>query len=359
MLIKNKSISNLIRFTNHYFGWRNWAVLAYNSIMENMFVIFYILLRQEAYSSKYVFYFFIFLFFSSFCTTYGYLVNDLGDKNLDELHGKSNTFRDDSYPKAYLIVLFFLLLAILFSLPFIKNSLFLTTFIIWLSIATAYSLKPFRLKEKGKTGLIFVVIAQRFLPALLIFIAFGYYEWVDLIIFSSYIFFRGLSSDLNHQLEDFEKDYETGTETYAVKSGSEKTTKLFWFSLDAERILLILCLLLMLLKLTHINFYSIPIILPIFILHIFLCCFFWIKIVLIDKKTAANPFDPGRKDVLQFIHHAFPSVVLPLYLLMILVFKQIEFLSILISFILVRRLFSFKLILNSYPARFMISLIQK
>jgi len=351
MLNLNRYISITTRFINHYLGWRNWAVLVYNSIMENMFVIFYIALRQEQYSLLFITYFFLFLLFSSFCTTYGYLINDFGDKELDKLHGKDNTFKNDSNLKASLIVLFFLFLAILFSMPFIKSPLFIVLGLSWLSIATAYSIKPFRLKEKGKTGLIFVVIAQRVLPILIVFSAFNHYNWLDCIVLTIYIFFRGLSSDLNHQIEDFNNDLETKTDTFAVVEGKRKTRKIFHLSLEMEKALLFVCLSVMVIKLSHFEICKMPVLLPLFIFYILLYCWSWLKIKLHGRGLDVNPFTPGKKNIFQFIHHTFPSVLLPFYLLILLVSHSLLFLVILLFFVIVRKIYSFELIKNNFLIR--------
>jgi len=339
-----------VHFINHYVGWRNWAVLVYNSVMENMFVIFFIALRKELYTPKFIMEFIVFLLFSSFCTTYGYLINDLGDKELDASHGKDNTFKSDSYLKACLIVLFFFLISVVFSFPFILNPFFLQVFIVWLLITTAYSIKPFRLKEKGKIGLIFVVIAQRGLPTLLIFFAFNYYEVIDIIIFTSYIFFRGLSSDLNHQLEDYKNDYITKTKTYAVETGFNKTKKAFVISLEIERVSLVLCILIMFFRLNKFHFYNIPLLLPLLLITLFMYGII-IKKKLSDNELNINPFISKEKDIFQFIHHGFPSVVLPLFLLLILITKRPIFIGILVFYIFIRRLYSIDIIKNSYPFR--------
>jgi len=282
--------------------------MVYNSVIENMFVLFYIALRQQLYSMQFILHFAIFLLFSSFCTTYGYLINDLGDIELDKLHGKDNTFKDDTKIKSFLIVLLFLMLSIISSLPFTDNPFFLILFICWLCIATAYSVKPFRLKKRGKVGLIFVVIAQRVLPALLIFSAFKHYEWIDVLVFTFYIFFRGLSSDLNHQLEDFQKDAGTETGTYAVKAGLEKAHKIFRLSLEIEKGLFIICLLLIFFKLKNLQLFGIPLILPVLLVYLLFYIFTWMKRIKHKTKINLNPFTSGRKDMFQFIYHPFFSI---------------------------------------------------
>lgn len=341
----------MLHFIEKYFGWRNWSVLVYNSVIENMFLVFYIALSDQLYSLTFIADFFIFLLFSSFCTTYGYLVNDLADKELDILHGKENTFKGDSNLKAVCIVFSFLLLSILTGLHFINNPLFLPLWLSWFLIATAYSIKPIRLKERGKVGLIFVVIAQRILPALLIFSAFRHYNWVDMVVFATYILFRGLSSELNHQLEDYHKDSATNTDTYAVQAGLKKGQKIFRLSLESEKFLLFICLLLIYNKLSHIEFKGLSLILPILVLYFFLYGLSWIKIMRQGIDIDINPFSPGRKDIFQFIHHTFPSVVLAFYLLLLLAYKKWLFIPIVFLFVILRKLYSLELIRNSFPVR--------
>jgi 4-hydroxybenzoate polyprenyltransferase len=295
--------------------------------------------------------FFLFLLFSVFSTTYGYLINDLTDKELDKLHGKRNTFENDSRPKAFYIVLFFLTLSILFGFRFLKNPFFLPLWVCWGLVATFYSLKPIRLKERGKVGLFFVVFAQRILPALLIFAAFNHYALTDVIVFTAYIFFRGLSSDLNHQLEDYLNDSGTGTGTYAVTAGLQKAKKVFRFSLESEKSLLIVCLVVMYLKIRGFEIYGISLLLPIVFIYLVLYALNLFEIKSKGADVDINPFVPGRKNIFQFIHHAFPSVVLPFYLLAMLVFKEWMFISILIIFVVFKRMYSPSLILNSFPVQ--------
>jgi hypothetical protein len=211
----------------------------------------------------------------------------------------------------------------------------------WGLLATSYSVKPIRLKERGKIGLIFVVLTQRVLPTLILFAAFGYYDWMDVAVFTTYILFRGLSSDLNHQLEDYERDRYTDTNTYAIRSGFQTAKKVFHFSLEAEKILLILCLGTMYLKLPQYKVYGVSLLLPVLVVYIVLCGLTWWQIRSSGEGFDMNPFIPGRKDIFQFIHHAFPSVLL-------LVYESWIFIIILIFLIIYRKIYSIELIKNSF-----------
>lgn len=332
-----------------YLGWRDWAVFRYNSVLENIFLFFYIALKGRLFSQAFLADFLLFLAFSVFSTTYGYLVNDLGDRELDRLHGKPNTFRDDSFGRSVSVVLVSLLLCAAAGIRFADRPCFLPLWIAWGLVATFYSLKPLRLKERGRTGLFFVVVAQRVLPALLIFAAFRHEDRLDVAVFTLYVFFRGLSSDLNHQLEDHGNDSLTETKTYAVSAGFRKAWRLFRFSLTAERALLLACLLVMCVSVPGVDLFGVSMILPVLLLYLLV---FWM--CRREDRSAgpgreANPFVPGTRNVVQFAHHGFPSVVLPFWLLILLAFEAWIFAPVLLAFAVWRRLYSPGLWRGSFP----------
>ncbi|MCP4373554.1 MAG: hypothetical protein GY797_36440, partial [Deltaproteobacteria bacterium] len=159
-----------------------------------------------------------------------------------------------------------------------------------------------------------------------------------------------------HQLEDFRKDRETQTETYAVQAGQQKAQKVFRVSLEIEKALLVVCLVLMYLELPELELYGISLLLPALLGCLLLYGINWWKIVSQRGNIDVNPFIPGRKDIFQFIHHAFPSVILPFYLLLLLVFKGWAFVIIIAFFIVFRKLYSLELIRNSFPVRMILSL---
>ncbi|HVN96225.1 MAG TPA: UbiA family prenyltransferase [Syntrophorhabdaceae bacterium] len=347
MLKRNRLISGFIQFANRYFGWRGWAVLTYNSVIENVFLFFYIALQKKLSGKWFLFYFFTFFLFSAASTTYGYLVNDFADKELDLFHGKDNTFVSDSKTKAAFVVLLSLFLSIVFGMFFVRENFFLGLWICWALVATFYSLKPIRLKEKGKIGLFCVVIAQRVLPTLLIFAAFQYFRPPDVILFTIYIFFRGLSSDLNHQLEDYEKDADTGTGTYTVQAGFQKARKFFRFSLEAEKALLFICLINMCVQTGSLKSNPASFLFPLFAVYVVLYGLSWWQIVRHKGNVDVNPYVRGSRNVFHFIHHTFPSVLLPLYLLVLLALRDWTFAVPLLFLAVYRKLYSIELIQKS------------
>ena len=320
--MKSEILNKAVQFIDHYLGWRSWSVLVYNSVIENVFLIFYIAGRNQMYTIYFIIDFFVFFLFSMFSTTYGYLINDLADRELDMQHGKANTFINDSRAKAHAIVLLFFALSVIFGVPFFERPYFLTLWLLWLLLATIYSVKPIRLKERGKLGLIIVVLAQRVLPTLIIFAAFGYYDSLDIVIFTAYIFFRGLSSDVNHQLEDYRRDAATDTRTFTVEAGYHKAERILHLSLKAEKVLLLACLLIMYQKFPSPEVLGISLFLPLVVVYCTIYGLSWWQMRRHSGDMEINPFSRGGRNIFHILHHTFPSVLMPLCVLMLLMLRN-------------------------------------
>ncbi len=334
-----------------YIGWRNWAVFRYNSVFENLFILFLIALIDQHKELLFLRDSLLFLLFSIFATTYGYLINDYSDMELDRLHGKSNTFEEDSKQKAGLIVVLTLLLALLTSIPFWNRPYFVGLTIFWFLITTFYSLPPIRLKERGTANIIFVVMAQRLLPVLILFSVFTFWSHALVITILIYVFFRGLSSDLNHQLEDYENDLQTGTRTFVVSKGYQRVQKIFWVSLHLEKFLLVVVLI----QASFLFHFKQPVAKWIWgvTLAMYLSGLLW---YLLDKRQwEFNPFDAEVRSLNQFLHHAYPSVGLPVALNLILSIDYLPYLSLLLFQIFYRRLFSLEILTNN----FLVNLLMK
>lgn len=294
-----------------YVGWRNWAVVRYNAFFENIFVVFYIVLRSSGNEWDWLIHIVLFALLSISATTYGYLVNDLADIELDKKHGKNNTFADDSRGKALTVVWVVLLLTLALAAPFFYSVPFVVIFLLWLALSSAYSLPPFRLKEKGALGLVVVVFAQRLLPVLLVFAAFQFTNLYEITLLAVYVLFRGLSSDINHQVEDYRNDLATATNTFAVEQGIIKAQRMLRFTLEAEKILLLVILIYFSWILRSLGWYQYGILLLLFTPYIVLLFRSYGYIFTGNKNVDVNPFKEER-NMFQFLHHAYPSVVLAL-----------------------------------------------
>ncbi|GAB4366555.1 MAG: hypothetical protein Kow0042_06490 [Calditrichia bacterium] len=336
---------NLLTYPKIILGWRHWAVFHYNAFLENVFIVFYIALAIPDYSNQFIFHLLMFYLFSVFSTSYGYLVNDLADRQLDAEHGKENTFQHMSTSQAVSVVLSVLFISGGLAIPFLDNSIFIILWILWLLTATFYSLKPIRLKERGRLGLIVVVCSQRLLPALLVFAAFEYHRLLEIILFSAYTFFRGISSDLNHQLEDYHRDVQTATRTFVVQNGAQNARRIFHWILEIEKILLLFILIrIVLLFIQKYPAYWIGMA----ILTVVYISFYLVSLYQIGKGYDRNPFLKDQKNVFQFIHHPFPTIILPVVLCGFLLIHNFNYIFVIILFILNKGIFKKETLFNNF-----------
>ena len=331
-----------------YIGWRHWAVLNYNAVFENLFVVFYIALMDSRYDASFIIDSFVLIIFSILATTYGYLINDYSDIELDKKHGKANTFQNDSRIKAIGVIAVVGILNIISCYPFWQRKYFAVLAVTWFLIATFYSLKPIRLKERGTAGIVFVVMAQRVLPVLIIFSTFQFGKTGEILLITLYILFRGFSSDVNHQLQDYRHDKQTGTTTFAVSKGYRRVQRLFRFSLHSERVLLTIILVYMALSLPLNIWWGKGLFWILIAIYFVALIIYYFRAVRDEKERNRNPFEPNNRSLVQFLHHAYPSVVLPLGLNTILMLIYFPFLLLLLTQIMVKRLYSMDIIKNSF-----------
>ncbi len=306
-------------------SWRNWGIIRYNSIWQNLAALFYIALKGQLFNLTFIGQVGLFFLFSTIMTGYGYLINDLADIELDRRHGKSNVFHKTGKLRAAIIVLAALLVGALFGLPFLRRPGFLLIWALWTGAATFYSLPPLRLKTRGLPGLATTIIAQQTLPTALLFAAFG-----DLLSWGALIFIlfstaRGVSSDVSHQMRDWVNDAGTGTTTFAVRYGYNTVQTVYALSLEIERLALGGVMALLLFDLPPLTLlwsgWRMPMALPLVLLYapLYLLTFgrSW-RALHQGRLTAEDPYSEERqarvKDALHVIHHPLPSVLTPLYL---------------------------------------------
>ena len=335
-------------------GWRGWAVFLYNAFIENIFLVFYILLANRQFETVYLVDLLVFYLFSIFSTSYGFLVNDLGDRELDARHGKSNTFDGDSQGAAVFMVVATLATSAVFAWRFVEQSWFVGLWAAWVFTATAYSLPPFRLKEKGTLGLINVVAAQRLIPALLVYTVFNPVATVDLVLFTLYIWARGFASDIAHQLADYENDRETDTRTFAVSSGERRARRIFHIVLESEKVLLLAVLFRMVVMAVETPLLTYQVL---WLLLLIALPAYAYNLVQLRGGADRNPFLHGERNVFQFLHHAFPSVVMPMVLLLILCRFNPLYLLLVAVLAWNKGLFRREILLESYPVRLVRNLL--
>lgn len=298
-----------------YFSWRNWAVIEYNSMTENFFLFFYLALRHNIGGERFLLNLFLFYLFGAFATSYGYLVNDLGDRELDLRHGKPNVFHGDSTFRAIIVVLIAFLAANAVSLYFIRHTGFLPLWILWILLSTGYSLPPLRLKEKGFYGLMAVVPAQRIIPALLVLSVFGDFTSVDSFILICFVAVGGFMSDVKHQISDFALDASTGTETFVMQSGLNRAKMIFRYLLFANLLFQMLLYICACFFLPHIRIgvLKVPVAVPILIVYSIA-----LSIHIFFKKEYAQRYDPYiDRGLGHFIHLVLPTFYFPFFLIVL------------------------------------------
>lgn len=333
-----------------YLGWRNWSVFYYNSILENLFILFYIDLVKKEWTDSNLLNIGFYILFSIFATSYGYLINDFADMDLDAQHNKPNTFSDDSRQKSLFVVLLFFFLSIILSIEFINKTLFLPVMGVWFFFATFYSIKPVRFKERGLAGLIIIIVTQRVIPVVLVFLAFEYYKGVDIIIILILLFMRGAGSDIYHQIADSVNDSATDTKTFAVKYGIKKIKNLFRLVLISERIFLIFTLLLILWRLSYVQVLGMNFFISVLVLYILLLT---LLIFTRSKSDFPNPFSE-EKNIYQVIHLVFPNIILPFFLLIPLIQKNINYLVFILFYIVIYKLYKIETLKNSFVGKYFI-----
>ncbi len=172
--------------------------------------------------------------FISICSlaAFGYLVNDLSDITSDMKSNKTNLIGQISLVPRLILPFAFLLLSFL---PLIWNLYNVVTIIILLSnfiLASNYSLKPFRLKEKGLVGVLADALGVHTLPVIFIISVFydsyfiSYQESIVISILILWAIITGIRGILLHQILDIKNDKLSDTKTFATNVGIIATKKI-------------------------------------------------------------------------------------------------------------------------------------
>jgi len=217
-----------------YVRWPDWAL---SRIPMLCVVGSYLALVHGHMSGKSLRDFLVFTFvFASANSAFGFLINDLGDRELDRRHGKRNTFLELGTTKALGLIAGVIALMVLSGLPFLDRPRFASLWALWGLTAIAYSLPPFRLKERGAAGIAVSSVAQWTLPVLIAFAALHTGTARELWMFLLATTISGGTLELAHQRHDLPNDAITQTPTLAVNLGQKKIDRIYPWALWADRI---------------------------------------------------------------------------------------------------------------------------
>ena len=307
----------------HFLAWRSGGLIRYNSIWQNVAALFYVGLARQQFDLAYVRDVLLFLLFSLAGTAYGYLVNDLGDIELDRRAGKANVFHRMNRLGAAAVVVVVGGGMLLCGWPFVRRPGFWPLWMAWWTLTTGYSLPPIRWKERGAWGLAATILAQQPLPTAMAFAALGHLNTWGAWAFIGYITLRGISSDVGHQMRDRERDEMAGATTFAVRHGHAAIARLYGLSLELEVLLLGIVLVVLVVDVPPIHLWNrvfpIPLNSPLLVAYLALLPFTagraWVRLA---RGEWVDPYDESPagppRDRLHLIHQSFPNVLLPFYL---------------------------------------------
>ncbi|MCP4650144.1 MAG: UbiA family prenyltransferase [PVC group bacterium] len=311
--------------------WTDWAT---DKLPFFCITCFYICLAYSTYSLIFIRDFFVFIAFASISSLYGYLVNEFGDKEPDTQEGKSNTFKNISNAKAVSILSILFLLTILTGILFVGKSYFIYLWMTQLFLATFYSLKPIRFKERRSLGIVAACFAQSPLPIMLLFSAFGVFGGWDMWAIACCATVVGLAKEIGHQAFDSVNDAKSGTLTLGSKIGVERMTKFYRKALFTERISWAVFMMIILVKVPPMSFYYTfsPVLPIVFLFAVLLLRTVYLDINNLKKKDFYDPYYRWElrewTSPYNLLHVYFPHVILPIYLTLIMTFNYSPFLII-------------------------------
>jgi len=206
-------------------------------------VIFYIQLVYKLWGNGIHFYvnFFMILFFSLGYFAFLFLTNDLVDLEQDLKAGKEKPFKSKDKPVLWL---FSVLMVIFAGAAFywVYGKIDITSSLVLISgflIAFYYSVPPFRFKESGLLGIIFGSLVLRPIPIIMIS-AFIPKIWFDpgFIAIFCWIEILSINKIIRHQLDDYENDTKSKTNTFTTDIGFDKALKLRGLMIPFETLFL-------------------------------------------------------------------------------------------------------------------------
>lgn len=315
----------MLNFREHLklLRWKDWGK---DKIPTFFMMAFYVLLADHLFSLEYIWDFFLFAFFIVSLFIYGYMINDLADLELDISHGKPNAFK--KFTKFQGVILFTGIIAtMVFSgYHFRGRAYFLPILIVWFFLATFYSVRPIRFKERGLIGLIVPFVCQFTIPTILLFSAFSHFGQIDMLFFIVYTTTKGASLDVGHQRYDYYRDLSTSTQTYGVRKGFEKISLIFRISLSVERIFLGLIIIILMTEIRTdiLGNHWLPLAGFGFILLLYISLLISNHSKIFGKITddfKSDPYYGDTKSTLNILHVILPGIVIPFYLLLLMSFK--------------------------------------
>lgn len=182
--------------------------------------------------------------------SYASVINNLCDREEDQISGKANYFIGRSNIFIALSMIGCIVPGLIISGLLIQVPLALCVYIGNWILFTVYSLPPIRLKNRSFLGVLAIAVGESLVPQMLaIFLVTSNTDkplsviWLTTI--SIWAFASGLRSILWHQILDFENDHLAGINTFAVNTSKQTLQRLGkWLVFPIEFVSLLAILLL-------------------------------------------------------------------------------------------------------------------
>jgi 4-hydroxybenzoate polyprenyltransferase len=284
-------------------------------------VLGYIAIAYRDLSLQYLSKFTLFIVYASIHSALGYVANDWGDREIDKLHGKRNAFHAMSHRGGVVFVTVFCLLAFGSGLPFIHQPLFLWLWAGWAFFALAYSLRPIRLKERGRWGLAVSALAQWTLPVMLAFAAMGRFGKWDMLIFVLAGTVSGATLEVAHQRWDRARDQQTTTMTFGASTEMSRLDRLYSGALVLDKIAIGAVIVMVYYGVSHqfSGMGSLTLGLPLLLAYTVLLVVAVHETL--KRRAGGGPSDPYYSTVRngnKLLHEIVPNFLTPAYVLMVM-----------------------------------------
>lgn len=174
---------------------------------------------------------------------FGHLINDLSDMQVDLHAGKTNLVNSVGVVAGIVLILLVGLLALVLSIYFLPTAVSVMVSV-QMVLNTAYSLRPFRFKERGFLGLIVTGFYERSLPylmviSLLLFVDGGDGLHLDRLAYTylSWSFVWEMRNYLKGQTDDMESDNVAKVRSIALVLGLTSIVRMMLVLFIAEIVL--------------------------------------------------------------------------------------------------------------------------
>lgn len=299
----------LLRFVR----WREWGP---DKIAFFFTFFFYAALSGRLPAPRFLREFLAGTVFISSLAVFGYLANDLGDRESDRAGGKTNSLRGLGPGPVALVFAGILAVMALAGLPFLGQGWFVPLWAAQLAAAAAYSLPPLRLKGRGAWGLLANVAAQFVLPVLLVFAALGHRAWPGMVALAAASAVRGLATEFGHQLHHLAADRAAGIGTLSVRLGESASGRVYRIALIFDRLAVGVIAAVLVAGIPPAGvprLGPVPPALPLAVLYL---------VLLLRAGGLDDPYYfRGRRPPSNLLHAVFPQLATPFYLAVVLALR--------------------------------------